>query len=266
VSRPPGSEPSPLAGKRVVVTRAPEQADGLCRVLEGVGAFPIRCPTIHLAPPDGWEEVDAALGRLGDYDWVVFTSANGVRFMLERVVELGAGSDGLRAARIATVGSRTAEALAERSLEAAFVGPSGGSIPLAEQLGSVTGARILLARSDRADPVAGDILRRRGAQSVDEVVAYRTLPSAPSGWALDELRRGVDALTFTSPSTVEGFIGVGPEWRALVAGVIVACLGPTTSAAAREAGLEVHVEPEEKSMNGLVRALAARFQAKESSP
>ena len=247
-----------LKGKRVVVTRAREQAEGLCLALAERGAHPIPCPTIRLAPPEHWEPVDAALRRLEGYDWIVFTSPNGVRFTLGRMQALGLRVEALRGARIATVGPRTAHVLAECGVESDFLTPDEGSIPLAEALAPVEGANVLMARSDRADPVAGEVLRRRGARNVDEVVAYRTVAVAPKGEALEELRVGVDGITFTSPSTVHGFVSLGPEWRRLAARAIVATLGPTTAAAARDAGLVVE-EAEERTMTGLVEALARGF-------
>ena len=244
-----------LHGKRIVVTRAEEQADSLCLALEARGARALRCPTIRLEGPELTEPLDRAIRRLDAFDWVVFTSVNGARFTLDRMREIGVPPEALAAARVAAVGTRTARALAERGVEATFVAPDEGSIPLAEALGPLEGASILMARSDRADPVAGEILRRRGARSVLEVEAYRTVPAAPEGRALDELRLGVDGITFTSPSTVHGFVSLGPEWRRLLAGAIVATLGPTTTGAAREAGLVVE-EASEKSVTGLVEALA----------
>jgi uroporphyrinogen III methyltransferase/synthase len=146
----PGLEADRLAGKRVVVTRAVEQAEGLCVALEARGARAIRCPTIRLAPPDDWVPIDAALGRIDSYDWVVFTSPNGVRFTLERIVALGLDATVLRRTRVASVGRRTARALVERGVDAAFVAPDEGSIPLAESLAPVEGAVILMARRRRS--------------------------------------------------------------------------------------------------------------------
>jgi uroporphyrinogen-III synthase len=252
-----------LKGRRVVVTRAQEQAKSLCLALEERGARPICCPTIRLAGPRDPGPLQAALRRLESYDWIVFTSPNGVRFTVGQMRELGLGIEALRDARIATVGLRTARALAERGVEASFLAPDAGSLPLAEALTPVDDASILMARSDRADPVAGEVLRRRGARNVEEVVAYRTVPTAPEGGILDELRLGFDGITFTSPSTVHGFVALGPEWRRLVAGAIVATLGPTTTGAARNAGLAVE-EAEEKTMTGLVDALARGLRRRES--
>lgn len=245
-----------LAGKRIVVTRAPAQAAGLRAVLEAEGARVVLCPTIQVTAPDDYQPLDAALRRLPECGWIVFTSANGVRFTLDRMNALGLDPARLRWLRVAAVGAETERALAERGIPVAFSGTGGGAIGLATTLPSVEGASILLARSDIADPLPADILRRRGAAHADDVVAYRTVPVAPPQGGIAELERGVDAITFTSPSTVLGFIATGPGWRALLGEARVVTIGPTTSAAAREAGLEVHAEAEEPDARALVAALA----------
>jgi uroporphyrinogen-III synthase len=162
----------------------------------------------------------------------------------------------LRWLRIAAVGAETERALADRGTPVTFSGTGGGAIGLATTLPSVEGASILLARSDIADPAPADILRRRGAARADDVIAYRTVPVAPPQEAIAELELGVDAVTFTSPSTVRGFIAAGPGWRALLRGARVVTIGPTTTAAARDAGLEVHAEAQEPDARALVAALA----------
>ncbi len=222
----------------------------------------MRCATIRVAPPDSYDELDSALSRLDTYQWLIFTSGNGVRSVLARMEHVGLSVAQLEGVRVAAVGPRTAQALAEHGIPAAFVPTESRSRSLAESLGPVAGQRILLARADIADREPAEILLRRGARQVDDVVAYRTVPAAPHGRALQELRRGVDGITFTSPSTVLGFVDRGPEWREQVSGTIVASIGPVTTAAARDAGLEVHVEAEERTMSGLVEALVRGFARK----
>ncbi|MGD8730083.1 MAG: uroporphyrinogen-III synthase [Gemmatimonadota bacterium] len=230
---------SALAGKRVVVTRAEHQATELAEILEEVGATALRCPTIAVGPPDSWTDLDEALGRLDEYRWVVFTSSNGVRAVVSRLADSGAPAR-LRAARVAAVGSSTAGSLAE-------------SLP------EVAGSRILLARADIADPAVARTLRERGAERVDDVAAYRTSLLAPSGDALEELRRGVDGITFTSPSTVRGFLELGKESKAVIDGVVVATLGPAAADFARRMGIDVTAEARTRSMSGLVDALETAF-------
>jgi uroporphyrinogen III methyltransferase/synthase len=252
---------SGLEGKRIVVTRAEEQAQELCRELESAGARVVRCPAIRVAAPESYGDLDRALGRLEQYRWLAFTSTNGVRAVLARMAELDIEPAALDPSRVAAVGSGTAGALRSRGIQPVFVSGVERSAALARTLEPVRGERILLARADIADPGVAGILRERGAERVDDIVAYRTLLLAPSPEALGELRRGVDGITFTSPSTVRGFLRIDQDRRALLSGVRVASLGPATTAVARSEGLEVDVEAVEKSMKGLVEALARAFGA-----
>jgi uroporphyrinogen III methyltransferase/synthase len=245
-----------LVNRRVVVTRADDQADALCTGLEAQGAEPVRCPTIRIAPPASFDDVDRALGRLADYDWVVFTSANGVRTALARAAELGIPDAALGGRRVAAVGRVTAAALAERGVAVGFVPSSQGASGLARSLPEVQGMRVLLAHGDKADPILRRILEERGALSVDVVTTYVTLSVSPSGPALEELRKGVDAITFTSPSTVTGFVSMGPDWRALIRRAVVATIGPTTTAAAMASGVGVHAEARERTTAALIDAVA----------
>jgi len=245
---------SALAGKRIAVTRAPAQAAALRTLLEGLGARVVPCPTILVTAPDDYGSLDDALWGLPDHGWLVFTSANGVRFTLDRMRALGIDAR-LRWLRVAAVGAETERALAERGVPVVFIGAGGGALGLAKSLPAVEGAHLLLARSDMADHSPADILRTRGALRVDDVVAYRTVPVAPPADAVEELERGVDAVTFTSPSTVRGLAAVGPSWRGLVEGARIVTIGPTTTAAAHEAGLTVHAEAEEPDARALVAAL-----------
>lgn len=245
-----------LSGKRVAVTRADEQADALCAALEAAGAESIRCPTIRIAPPVSFDAMDAALGRLTEYQWVVFTSANGVRTTLARAQELGAPAAGLAHARVAAVGRVTAAALTQRGVPVGFVPAEEGSSALANTLPEVRGLRVLLALGDKADPILARTLRKRGAVQVDVVTAYLTHPVAPSGGGLEELRNGVDAITFTSPSTVAGFVSLGPDWRGLIRRAVVATIGPTTTAAAMTSGVGVHAEAAERTTGALLEAVS----------
>ena len=179
---------SALRGKRIVVTRATDQAEGLGRALEVAGAHVILCPTIEVAPPVSYADLDAALARLADYRWLALTSSPGVRAVMSRMAHLGLGPGSLDPQKVAAVGSSTAR-------------------------------------------------------------------------TLEELRRGVDGITFTSPSALRGFLRVGEEWRELLAGVRVVSLGPATTELARREGVRVDVEAEERSMSGLVDALVGAFAA-----
>jgi uroporphyrinogen III methyltransferase/synthase len=243
----------PLVGRRIVVTRADEQADELCARLEAAGAVPVRCPTIVIAPPSSYAEMDAALARLRDYDWVVVTSANGVRYLADRAEALGVRST-VGAARFAVVGARTGRVVEERGATVAFTPAEQSGETLGRTLPDVSGREVLVAQGAKAAPLLARVLEERGAR-VTAVTAYRTEPVAPFGQPLEELRNGADALTFTSPSTVEGFVALGPEWRSLARRAVVVTIGPTTTAAALTMGLGVHAEARERSMDALVEAL-----------
>jgi len=248
---------SALAGKRVVVTRAEDQAAELCELLEAAGAVPVRCPTIVIAPPLDHDELDAAIADLATYAWVVFTSINGVRFFHERAAARG-GVASFGSARVAAVGRRTAAALEKRGAPVAFVPIGQGAAALGETLPEIEGSPVLLVQGERSDPLLSRVLTGRGAK-VEAVTAYRTLPTAPSGEGLEALKEGADALTFTSPSTVDGFIALGPDWRGLSRRAVVATIGPTTTAAALARGVGVHAEAREPSMRALVDAVASVF-------
>jgi len=257
---------SSLGGKRVVVTRSDEQAEELADMLESRGAEVIRCPTIRVTPPPSYHELDRALKRLDEYRWIVFTSSNGVRAVASRLETLGLEPTMLDPARVAAVGSSTSQALEELGVTPTFVPEVERSRALAEELGPVQGAPILLTRADIADPGLAETLLARGASRVDDVVAYRTELLPPTGEALRELRLGVQGITFTSPSTVRGFVAIGQEWRSLLDGVVVATLGPATSEAAAREGFGVDVEASERSMTGLVEALERAFAARRGRP
>jgi uroporphyrinogen-III synthase len=243
-----------IEGKRVVITRADEQAGELAALLEAAGAVPVRAPTILIAPPASYAELDAALAGVRAHDWLVFTSANGVRSLLGRAEQLGVE---LRT-RVAAVGGTTSRALGERGVPVAFVPPEERASALGATLPDVEARSVLLVRGEKADPALARLLEARGAH-VAAVTAYRTLPVAPSGQGLEELRLGTDVITFTSPSTVEGFVSLGPEWRSLARHAIVVTIGPTTTAAALELGFGVHAEAHERSMSALVDAIASVF-------
>jgi uroporphyrinogen-III synthase len=183
----------------------------------------------------------------------VFTSTNGVRHLLDRAEAIGLASP-LAAARVAAVGTVTARALAARGAAVTFSPDEESAEALGEGLPDVEGRAVLLIQGSKADPGLARRLEERGAR-VGAVGAYRTVPTAPYGDALTELREGADGLTFTSPSTVQGFVALGPEWRSLARRAIVATIGPTTTTAALALGLGVHAEARERSMSALIEAL-----------
>ncbi len=247
---------SALAGRRILVTRSRAQAEALCRRLAERGAVPIVLPTIEIEPIADNPALDQALARLNRYGWVIFTSVNGVATVFDRLAgEPAAAFDGRR---VAAIGPATAGALARRGVRAEFIPDEYVAEAIVDGINDVAGQWVLLPRADIAREALADELGRRGAV-VHEIAVYRTVqpPLDPAGWA--ELRRGVDALTFTSASTVRNFAAMlNGDWP-LRGEAAVACIGPITAEAARGLGLRVDVQAETYTMDGLVAALEAYF-------
>jgi uroporphyrinogen III methyltransferase / synthase len=261
----------PLWGKRIVVTRAREQASALSEQLRLAGAQPIEYPVIAFAPPDDWTPLDRALARLDEFNWLIFTSVNGVRFVIERMRALGMEPSLLHRHRIGAIGPATAAELEQHDLRATFVPDEFVAEAVIAQIGEVRGDRILLPRADIAREALVDGLVARGA-TVENVVAYRTVLGTGehgSDRVVELLRdRRIDAVTFTSSSTVKNFFarldqsGLNrSEAVELLAPVTIAAIGPITAHTARECGLHVAIEAEKYTIDGLVEALIGVFKS-----
>jgi len=248
----------PLFGKRVLVTRARPQASALSQRLRELGAEPVEFPTIAIAPPSDWSNLDQALDKLAAYDWIIFTSANGVEAVIERLRALGSDLRLLDGPRVAAIGPATAQALQDHGVRVDFVPSIYVAEEIAAGIGDVRGQRILLPRADKARPALGEGLCEKGAL-VDEVVAYRTT-AAPSGDLQAILADGkIDILTFTSSSTVKNLAAAlgGRASGEALAGMLVACIGPVTARTAQELGIRVDVVAREHTIEGLVDAIVA---------
>jgi uroporphyrinogen-III synthase len=251
----------PLANKRIVVTRAPEQAQSLVHELERLGGEVILLPVVAFEAPEDSGPLDRALGELPSFDWVLFTSQNAVRFFSRRVEHLGVGKP---AQHIAALGPATAEVAKQQGFSVDYVATHHTAHGLASELqASVKGSRVLLPHSDRADDQIAKALREVGAEVAD-VVAYRTVaPGALDQAVLDRIRGGeVDVTIFASPSAfhnLAGFLGVSTLVK-LAESVQFAAIGPTTARAMRESGVRVHIEAEEASAAGLADAIAKHYQ------
>ncbi len=242
----------PLLGRRVVVTRAQQQARVLVDMLHRLGADTVELPAIRIeGPTDGGASLRAAVARLTTYEWVVLTSVNTV----ERLVPLLGAPPDVGSARFAAIGPGTAAALADAGLHVDLVPERFVAESLLDAFPPPSGLeRVLLPRAASARDVLPEGLRAAGWE-VDVVEAYRTVPAKPSPEAL-AAAADADAITFTSPSTVRSYLELaGPH------GVppVVACIGPITAAAARESRLRVDVVADVHTMEGLVAALAARL-------
>ncbi|MCL1790973.1 MAG: uroporphyrinogen-III C-methyltransferase [Peptococcaceae bacterium] len=258
-------EKRPLFGKRVLVTRAREQASRLSQAIEELGGEAYEFPSIRVVPslPEEAEKLDGALRRAGDYKWIIFTSVNGVIAFFDRLEALEMDVRDLKGPRLCAIGPKTAEELRRKGLRVDFLPELFKAEEIAEGLkGKVdAGDRVLLPRANIARKVLPEALVEMGVL-VDEIVAYRTVQaeSPESGERVcEELKDGrIQIITFTSSSTVTNFlklVGVEsiPQWRDKVK---VASIGPITSETAEKMGLSVDIEAEEYTIDGLLQAIA----------
>jgi len=251
-----------LAGRRIVVTRAREQAGDLARALEARGALVVLAPVIRIEPLPDLAGLRAALAGLSAYRWTVFTSQNAVRIVLDRALAWGLPPSIFQATAIAAIGTATGAALAEHGVFATAIPDEFVGEALAEALaarGSLAGARVLIPGADEARDAVPEGLRARGAV-VDAIPVYRTVAARPDvpGLAQDLASGRVAAVTFTSPSTVRHFADwVGPVMRS--GRFVCAVIGPVTAATARELALTDVIEADPHTVPGLVDALVRRF-------
>jgi uroporphyrinogen III methyltransferase/synthase len=256
-------ESLPLAGKRILITRAREQSSVLAQLLEAAGAEVVEFPTIAFQPPESWEPLDDAIRRLGEYDWVLFTSANGVRAFGERLQGAGQDCRALAGKTVCAIGPATAAALQSLGIRADLVPAEFRAEALVQAIATrdLRGARMLLVRAAEAREVLPEELTRRGAR-IDVVPAYRTVRAAGD---VEEVRallrdRKIQVATFASSSTVKQFFALlGPEAKALLAGVTVAAIGPITAQTAAAHGVPCQVVPEQYTIPALVAALVTHL-------
>lgn len=259
-------ETRPLGGRRILVTRARDQAGALCRKLEAAGATAIDAPAIRLSDPPDWGPCDRALERLPEYRWIVFTSQNTLPRLLARMKGKGLGIDDLRGAELVAIGEATARTLREAGLIIENVPEEYRAEGVLDLLArhDLEGARIFLPRALVAREELPDGLASRGAL-VDVAPVYETVAD-PEGaeTARREMARGVDAVTFTASSTATFFLealGAGEDETTLdpLRQICLASIGPITSATLRRFGLEPTVEADPYTIDALVESLAGYF-------
>ncbi len=258
-------EKRPLFGRRIVVTRAREQASSLVARLTELGAEVIEFPTIRIRPLPA-EPLDEAIRCLPSYAWVIFTSVNGVKHFWQGLRRAGLDARALGGLRLAAIGPATAEALSAHGLEADLVPDSYVAEGVAEALaarGPLAGVRVLLPRAAMAREVLPETLRAAGAQ-VDVIPCYETVPeAAPADGLIARIRAGeVDCVTFGSSSTVENFLSLVPaDLVRETPGLSLAAIGPVTARTLAKHGLSADIQPEKFTIPDLVDALAARYGA-----
>lgn len=251
-----------LTGKRVVITRPAAQAQPLIDGLKAAGAVPILFPTIDIAPIQDNPPLGLALRHLSAYDWIVFTSANGVRAVADHLAALTLNAVALNGSRIAAIGPVTAAALRDLGVHVdlqpeAYIAEA--IFAALQARGAVTGQRFLLLRADIARATLREQLQTAGAQ-VEEVPVYHTVSGSPDAAAFAEVRRGVDVLTFTSSSTVRYFFDLLPEAVTIAANARIVCIGPITAQTARDYGLHVTHVAEVYTVPGLLTALQSAVE------
>jgi uroporphyrinogen III methyltransferase/synthase len=254
-------ERKPLFGRRVVVTRARAQAGELSKKLEALGAEVIEFPTIQIRPPGDFGPLDEAIQALDSFDWIVFTSVNGVEAFMQRLRRHGLDLRAVpRQTKVAAIGPATAERVEKAGLRVDTTPKEYKAEALIKALTGETlvGKKVLIPRAKVAREILPEKLRELGAEVVVPP-AYESMPATEGREALKRqlLAGEIDCVTFTASSTVENFVrAFGEEAGHLLSKPLVACIGPITAAAARSHGIRVDAEADEYTIPGLVNTVA----------
>lgn len=253
-------EKKPLFGKRILVTRSRHQASKLSKAIEELGGEPVEFPVIKIAPPKDYTPLDRAIEHLKFYNWIIFTSENGVKSFWERLKKKGKDVRELYGIKICAIGPKTADALKKRGIKTDYIPEEYRAEKVVEGLKDkiCAGQKVLLPRADIARQVLPESLEKMGIK-VHEVQAYRTIQGEGSADYIKNLLISglINMVTFTSSSTVRNFINMlsVKDIETLLSGVTVACIGPVTAATAREYGIQVDVEAKEYTINGMIDAI-----------
>lgn len=256
-------EKRPLLGKRIVVTRTRKQASALSSKLRALGAYVIELPTIRIEPPSDLREFAELVQDAHIYDWIVFTSANGVDAFFDIFFKLYNDAREIGGARIAAIGPATARRVKDFHLHVELQPEEFVAEDVVREFrkqGSIENLKILLVRAEKARDLLPKELSALGA-IVDAAFAYRTVPETrdTSGARQQLAKDGADLITFTSSSTVENFLALGLPWPK---GMQVASIGPITSKTARDNGLNIDIEAKQHDIDGLVEAIGDFFAGK----
>jgi len=261
-----GHYPPPLTGKTVLITRPRAQSEEMTVQLEALGAAVIHCPTIEVVPPGSWEALDASIARVQEYDWIIFTSANGAHFFFRRLSETcGNGVQALAALVVCAIGPATARAVeaagAHAHLTASDSKAEGALMAIIDHVGGeekVRGLKFLIPRARVAREFLPASLLGLGAH-VDTVETYQTVKPNVKPDSIIRLFRenSIDAITFTSSSTVSNFADLAglSDLSDLLAKTLVACIGPVTAETAASHGLTRVTRPESYNATALVESI-----------
>ena len=254
-----------LTGKKILITRAREQSGDFATQLKKIGAEVIEFPTIEMVAPIRWGEVDRAIDRLKSYDWIIFTSANGVDFFWQRLAERGELHPLPSSLKVCAIGPATARQLKEKGISVHYVPEKFVAESILEGFEKmfVKGKRILLARAKKARDILPKGLRKMGAE-VDVVAVYRTIRPRGGSKRLNRLltEGEIDVIAFTSSSTVNHFAELlkKEDLKKLLKGIAIACIGPVTAETAKGWGLRVQIQPKQYTIPGLTRAIADYYK------
>jgi len=255
-----------LRGKTILITRAASQSGNLTALLASLGARVLECPAIKIVPVDDWTAVDHAIENFKTYDWLIFTSTNGVDHFMRRVQERGASCT----LPIAAVGHVTAKKLTEWGLAASRIPSDFRAEGLLEMFPhDLSGVRILLPRAEKGRELLPDELRRRGA-FVDVIPVYRTTRAESSlGGVRELLKERIDAAVFMSPSAIRFFAEelaeLDDRTKEAFRSVPIAAIGPIAREAIEAAGLKVAIEPKQATASNLVEAIRHYFSTPEKN-
>jgi uroporphyrinogen III methyltransferase / synthase len=266
-----GQRLKPLAGRTVVITRARAQAAEFAAELESYGARVVACPTIEIVEPESYRPLDEAIANLYGYDWLIFTSTNGVDHFLRRFTDQGRETSELDELRVCAIGEATAERLREASIHVDVIPDEfkaeGVFAALEQYMGGserLRGQNFLIPRAAVARDYLPRALEAAGARA-DTVAAYRTIqPHSSERGRVEAMLTGgaVDCITFTSSSTVNNFARMfeATDLSELLKGVHIACIGDITAATAAQYGLHTTIQPREYTTPALARAIADYYE------
>lgn len=255
---------SDLQNNSILITRPPHKAEEMADLVRARNGRPVIFPTISIAPPADWAPVDQAISRLPEYDWIIFTSVNGVRFFTRRITERGGTLNQPETVRVAAVGAKTADTLKETGITVDVTPSEYTAEKLLDTLvnQNIKGRSCLLVLGDKARNTLTDGLQNAGAL-VEKIVVYRNRKEIPdhASSILAQLQEGqIRVLTFTSPSTFRNFVEILTELTEDVDQVLehqtLAVIGPVTARAIQAQGLKVSIVPQTSTMEGLLDAVA----------
>ena len=256
--------PGFLKGKRILVTRARSQALSLVRTIESLGGEVVEFPTIEIRSPESYDPLDQAIQRITSYDWLIFTSVNGVDQFLKRFEKLGKNLVDLAGIHVAAIGPETAKRLTEAHIAPNLVPKQYQAEGILEALipENLSGKKVLIPRAAKARNILPETLRQWGAR-VEVVEAYETvLPRTDVLGLCKLLREGrIDMIAFTSSSTVTNFATLlrDQDLPTLLSGVVIACIGPITRQTVEELGMRPAIVSKEFTIPGLVNAMVEYF-------